>query len=84
VCVCVCVSVCVCVCARAHMSFHVHMYACMCMYECVFVMVHLCHSPDRDIRGKFVEVISIFHHVGPEDQTQVIRIGNKSFPSEPE
>lgn len=54
------------------------------MLFCVCVMVHLCHSPDRDIRGKFVEVISIFHHVGPEDQTQVIRIGNKSFPSEPE
>jgi hypothetical protein len=39
--------------------------------------VHTRHSTHVEVRGQFAGVIFSFHHVGPKEQTQVVRLYGK-------
>lgn len=40
-------------------------------------------QPACEVVGQFQESVLPLHHVGPEDRSQVIRLGNKRLPIEP-
>lgn len=45
----------------------------LCKKNYVWEEVHIC----VEVRGPFVDLVLSFQHVGPGDETQVIRLGSK-------
>jgi hypothetical protein len=71
VCVCVSMSVCLCLCVYPYVCLCVWARVCLCTCVCVCVHVMPC------IWGQCSEPVSSYHHVGPEQQTEVLRLGGK-------
>lgn len=49
----------------------VHLFT-LCVFRCAHTSV--CHSIHVEIRGQLWELVLSFHHVGPTDQVQVLRL----------